>query len=151
MFNLINNKSSYFIKYLFIIFIPFFIYPVFTLLSVIFDTIFGDSFILLSALYDSHSILLTVFVDAWLYSLPYTALIVWCMYALIKLIVVRTTLNRFKSSLLIGVLSGLILSVFIYNSSIFGIIITVFVSIMLSIILYILSLNIEENNCATEE
>jgi len=151
MFNLINNKSSCFIKYLFIIFLPFFVYPVFALLSIVFDAIFGDSFSILSALYDSHSILLAEFVEAWLYSMPYTALIVWCMYAVIKLIVVRTTLNIFKCSLLIGVLPGALLSTFLYHSSIYGIIITISVSVMLSIILYLLSLSIGENNCATKE
>jgi len=133
-----NDNKLTLLKYFVLIALPILVYPAFIFISTILDILIGDSFILLSILYDSKSILLNEIIDGWMHSIPYAICLISAMFLVIYLVNRRNQSIYMGSTILIGTLLAVFIGTWLYFSDILGIIVLSILSISLCVTIKLL-------------
>lgn len=132
-------------EWIVVIFIPAILFPIFFVLAMLGDYLFGNSSVVLHLLYDSKSDLLNDFIRSYITVLPFSMITIWFVFLPLNLYFKKQHLDTYLVISSLGLIIGLILGVLIYRLNITGIMLFTFTGLFFALS-YKLTLSVLHKN-----
>lgn len=121
MINAIRIKRILSLQWLYIVIMPMLLFPIISLLSIIFDWVFGDAERVLQIIHGSKRQILYQYITDWSDSLVLSAILIWVIFTPIYLILKRKEITKKANLFISGLLIWFVIGIVLYHFNLTGI------------------------------